>query len=160
VSVDLRVTIPDEDVISSFPDVLVDHDNKEHFRGLLERRFLINRCQQCGYWIYPHRPICPKCWSWNVVPTKVSGKGQIYMFTFSLPTHAGSRLSGFDYASPTPIAAIELPEREGLRYLSEVVNCKHDRLRIGLKVELMWIDRRGIPSPAFQPTDPSDRSED
>jgi uncharacterized OB-fold protein len=149
--------ISDNEVIASFPDVLVDHDNKEHFRGLLERRLLINRCQKCGYWIYPHRPMCPKCWSWDVAPTEVSGQGTIYMFTTSLPTHTGSRVSGFDYASPTPIAAVELPQRAGLRYLAEVINCKRDRLRIGLSVEITWVDRHGIPSPAFQPADPQDR---
>jgi len=32
-----------------------------------------------------------------------------------------------------------------------VVDCSRDRLRIGLEVELTWIDRDGVPWPAFRP---------
>jgi uncharacterized protein len=143
--------ISDDEVMQRFPDVLVDYDNLEHFRGLLQRRLLINRCQQCGYWIYPHRPMCPKCWSWRVEPTEVSGKGTLYMFTLSLPTHLGSRIAGLDYAEPTPIGGVELPEREGLRYLAQIVNCPVDDIRIGMLMRLTWIDRNGTPAPAFEP---------
>jgi hypothetical protein len=45
--------VTDDEVFERFPDVLITHDNIEHYRGLLQRRLLINRCDDCGYWIYP-----------------------------------------------------------------------------------------------------------
>ncbi len=74
------------EVFGRFPNTMINHDNVTHYRGLLERRLLVNQCQQCGYWIYPHRPLCPECWSWDVTPTEVSGRGVIYMFTVVVQT--------------------------------------------------------------------------
>ena len=53
-------------VFELYRDIQITHDNVEHYRALAERRLVINRCQDCGWWIYPHRPMCPECWSWNV----------------------------------------------------------------------------------------------
>ena len=143
--------VTDEELIRRFPDVLIDLDNRAHFAALLERRLLINRCADCGYWVYPHRPLCPRCWSEAVKPTEIGGRGTIYMFTFSFPGHAGSRIAGLDHTEPTPYAGVEWDEQEGLRYLAPVVACAPDEIRIGLAVELTWLDRDDTPLPAFRP---------
>jgi hypothetical protein len=36
---------PDEEVFDRFPNVYFNADNFEHYRGRLERRLLIKRCQ-------------------------------------------------------------------------------------------------------------------
>jgi uncharacterized OB-fold protein len=59
-----------------------------------------------------------------------------------------------NYAGGFPLAAIELAEQPGLRVEATVVDCPRDRLRVGLEVELTWIDRDGDPKtpwPAFRP---------
>ena len=141
--------ISDEEVLARFPSVWVDHDNKFHYKGLLQKKLLINKCQNCGYWIYPHRPLCPKCWSEDLVPTEVSGKGTIYLYTI---LHQGRAIPGVDYAkSPHPVIAVELPEREGLRYLSTIIDCPLDEIRVGMPVEMVWIDREGVPAVVFRP---------
>lgn len=138
--------IPNEQVFSAFPKSMLTHDNIEYFRGLLEHRLLINRCDDCRYWIYPHRPMCPACWSTSVRPTEVSGKGTVYMFTI---LYQGRPLAGFEY--PHLIAAVELPEREGLRYLAPIVNCAHEDAHDGMAVELTWIETDEGPVAAFAP---------
>lgn len=138
----------DAEVLARFPHVLIDQDNIEHYRGLLERRLLINRCQICGYWVYPHRPMCPKCWSDNVAATQVCGEGAVYMFTL---LHQGRTIPGVDYSTPHPIAAIELQEQKGLRYLATIINCPNEAISIGMTVRLAWLERSGAPSPAFVP---------
>jgi hypothetical protein len=140
--------ISDEELLARFPDVYIDHDNKEHWKGMLQRRLLINRCQKCGYWIYPHRPMCPECWSTDVKPEEISGKGTIYLLVFY---HQGRPIPGVDYSTPYPVAAVELPERKGLRYLAPVVNAPNSEIEIGMPVELTWIERAGVPAPAWQP---------
>src|ERR1700756_4366100 len=77
----MAAEISDEAVFAAFPGVLVDRDNVAHYRGLLQGKLLINRCAACSYWIYPHRPLCPHCLSWDIRPTEVSGNGQVFMFT-------------------------------------------------------------------------------
>lgn len=145
--------ISDAEVLARFPYVLIDHDNKYHYKGLLTRRLLVNRCGDCGYWIYPHRPMCPECWSENIVPTEVSGKGTVYTFTL---LHQGRAIPGVDYAKgPHPVVAIELAEQEGLRYLSTVVTGTPEEIYIGMPVELDWVERQGAPAVVFRPATPS-----
>ncbi len=137
----------DEAIFARYPDVQITRDNIAHYRGLSERRLLINRCQDCGSWIYPHRPLCPNCWSWSVQPQQVSGLGRVYMFTM---LHQLRDPATMIYA-PMPVAAVELVEQEGLRYLSRIVNCESREIAHGMPVQLTWIELEGIFWPAFEP---------
>lgn len=140
---------PDDDtVLARFPAVRLDHLNKQYYRGLLRRELLAGRCRACGRWHTPLRPICPSCWSPGVRPEPVSGRGTVHLLTF---LHQGPPAGGVDYAGGFPLAAIELAEQSGLRVEATVVGCPRNLLRIGLEVELTWIDRDGAPWPAFRP---------
>ena len=144
------MTATDEEVLAAFPRVFIDRDNIEHYRGMMDRRLLVNRCSNCGYWIYPHRPLCPECLSWDVVPTEVSGEGRVFMFTL---VHQ-ERNPTDQPSSPLPLAAVELVERPGLRYLSTIVNCPIDEITDDMPVRLVWTERDGHPAPAFEPRSP------
>lgn len=137
----------DAAVFDHFHDVHIDRDNIAHYRGLMQRRLLINRCDDCGRWIYPHRPMCPACLSWNVTPTEVSGRGKLYMFTLLQQ----SRDPDKPLDEPMQVAAIELAEQPGLRYLSQVVDCPQAALRHDMPVELTWVEHGGRHWPAFRP---------
>ena len=143
------MTVSDDDVFERFPDVLITYDNIEHYRGLLQRRLLINRCDDCGYWIYPHRPLCPRCWSWSVTPTEVSGHGRVYLLTKIRHTRANDR-AGRRQGSVV-LVTVELAEQPGLRYLATVDGAAFEDLRHDMPVELTWIERDGLPVPAFRP---------
>lgn len=137
----------EEDVFDHFHDVRIDRDNFAHYRGLMEGRFLLNRCDDCGTWIYPHRPMCPECWSWAVTPTEISGRGKLHMYTL---LHQ-SRDPDVPLTEPLQAAAIEFAEQPGLRYLSQVVNCPIEALRHDMPVALTWIETGGRRWPAFEP---------
>jgi uncharacterized protein len=138
----------DQAVLARFPGVRLDHLNKQYYQGLLRHQLLVNRCRACGTWHTPLRPICPACWSASVSPVPVSGQGTVHLLTF---LHQGPPAPGVDYAAGFPLAAIELAEQPGLRVTATVVGCPREQLRIGLAVELTWIDRDGAPWPAFRP---------
>lgn len=138
--------ISDEQAFDSFPGVVLNQDNIDHFRGLLEGRLLINRCQNDGYWIYPHRPMCPQCWSTDVVPTEVSGKGSLYMYTV---IHQGRSIKGVEF--PHLAGAVELVEQPGLRYLAPIVNVSPADVYEGMQLEMLWTEVGGLPTVAFQP---------
>lgn len=142
--------VTDADVFAAFPAILIDRDNIEHYRGLLARKLVINRCRACAYWVYPHRPLCPRCWSWDVLPVEVSGDGFVFMFTV---IHQ-ERDPNAARAEPVPAAAVELVEQPGLRYLAPIVNCPPEEITLDMPVRLTWVDRDGLASPAFEPTGP------
>jgi uncharacterized protein len=138
----------DQQVLDSFPNAPIDHDNKEYYRGLLQRRLLVNRCGDCGRWSQPPRGICPACWSDDVAPTEVSGQGTVYLTMF---LHQGPQVPGVDYSTPHPVVLVELAEQPGLRVTTTMVDIANEDIRIGMPVELTWIERGGEPVPAFRP---------
>ncbi|MFO0690553.1 MAG: zinc ribbon domain-containing protein [Myxococcota bacterium] len=143
--------VSDAALVERFPWVQVSHDNKHLFRGWLERRLLIQRCLDCRRFHHPPKPICPECWSGRVEPTEVSGRGVVHLAMF---LRQGAPAPGVDYErSPHPVVTVELEEQPGLRFTSTVVDTPLDEIRIGLPVELVWIDRYGAPFPAFRPRD-------
>lgn len=142
------MSISDSEVFERVPaPIFIDRDNIDFWRGFLEHRLLINKCADCGNWYQPSYPVCPKCESWDVHPTEASGRGEI--FTFTILHTGGSR--GVDYKAGHPVAVVELPEQAGLRVTGTIVNCAHEDIRIGMPVELTWIDRNGLDIPAWQP---------
>jgi uncharacterized OB-fold protein len=140
--------ISDDDVFTAFPGVLVDRDNIGHYRGILGGKLLINRCAACGRWIYPHRPLCPQCLSWDVHPAEVSGHGKVFLFTLIHQLREpGGRLR-----EPLVAAAVELAEQSGLRYLARIVNCPGERIIPDMAVRLTWIEgENSVRMPAFEP---------
>jgi len=55
-----------------------------------------------------------------------------------------------DYATPYPVVTVELDEQVGLRFTATVVDAPNEAIAIGERVELTWIDRAGVPVPAFR----------
>lgn len=143
----MGTAISDEDLVTRFRRYGVDHDSAAHFRGRLERRFLVQRCDDCGTWHHPPRPVCPACWSMSVTPTEVAGRGTVFLAIF---LYQGPPASGVDYSTPYPVVTVELDEQPGLRVTSTVVGARNDDITIGCRVVLDWIERDGTPLPVFR----------
>lgn len=139
--------IDDFTVFELYPDIQLTRDNVEHYRALADRRLVINRCRDCGYWIYPHRPLCPECWSWNVRPGEIDGNGTIFMFTLLHQLRDPQSM----IHEPVNVAAVELSEQKGLRYLARIINCPPDAIMHGMPVRLTWIAIGDLEWPAFEP---------
>jgi uncharacterized OB-fold protein len=147
--------ITDETVLARYPQLRLDHVNKDFYRGLLSHQLLLGRCADCGRWHTPLRPRCPECWSVNVRREAVQGVGTVHLLTL---LHQGPPSPDVDYSTPWPLAAVELVEQPGLRVPATIVDCPPDELRIGLEVSLTWITRDGAPWPAFRPRKAADVS--
>lgn len=140
--------VSDIELVERFHDVTITYDNKELYRGWLQRELLINRCNSCGTWHHPPKPLCPACWSFDITPTSVSGRGAVYFF---MRLHQGPPAPDVDYSKPYPVVTVELVEQPGLRYSSTIVDCAPEELTVGLEVELDWIERYDAPYPVFRP---------
>lgn len=93
--------------------------------------------------------MCPKCWSWDVVATPVSGQGTVHLL---MRLHQGPSAPDVDYRKgPYPVVTVELVEQPSLRLTSTVINCDPATIEIGMPVQLTWIDRYGAPFPVFEP---------
>ena len=149
----MSTQIDDARLVERFPYLQIDHDTKHHFRGWLDERLLINRCDDCSLFHHPPKPVCPSCWSSSLTPTEVSGRGVIHL---TMLLHQGPPAPDVDYEKgPHPVVTVELEEQQGLRFTSTVIDCPREDIRIGLPVELTWIDRFGAPFPVFRPKETS-----
>ena len=140
-------SITDEDLLARLRGLRVDHDTKDFYRGWLHRELRLNRCGSCGTWHHPPRPVCPACWSSQVVPTPVSGRGRVHLL---IRLHQGPAAEGVSYEGGWPVATVELDEQPGLRFTSGVIGARREDLAIGRRVELAWIERGGEPYPVFR----------
>lgn len=140
-------SVSDEELVQRFPDVVITGDNKAFYRGWLQRELILNQCAECGNWDAQHHPICPECWSSEVHPKQVNGRGTVYLLFWL--ERGPSNVEATGRAGAYPIATVELEEQRGLRYTSTVLDGIPGQLSIGGRVELAWITRHGQPYPVF-----------
>ena len=105
-------------------------------------RFL--RCQNCGYYLHPPIPECPRCFSKDVAPEVVSGRGVVHSYTINHHPWDGS-------AEPWAIILVELEEQEGLRLTSNMVGCHPDDVQIGMPVRVVFEQHDDVYFPLFTP---------
>jgi len=95
-----------------------------------ELRF--QRCTECGAWRHVPREMCPECsstdWDWQ----RSSGRGRVFTWTVAeRPLHPA-------FAGSAPYAPVVVEMDEGVRLLSEVVDCLPADLRIDMPVEVQF----------------------
>jgi uncharacterized protein len=92
----------------------------------------IMRCQSCRYWIHPPSEICPNCLGRQLAPEAVSGDGTLFSFAVNHQV-ADTRVE-----VPYVVALVELPEQEGLRLVSNLVNCEIADATVGMPVRVQF----------------------
>lgn len=108
-----------------------------------ELRFL--RCQDCGFYIHPPTPICPRCHSTNLAPEAVSGRATLFTYTVNHQAWMpGPEL-------PYVVAIVALPEQDGLRLTTDLVDVEPDALEIGMSLEVVFEHHEDVWIPLFRP---------
>ena len=139
--------ISDDELVERFRGEPITHDNAAHYRGRLQKSLLINRCSECGHWHHPPKPVCPECWSDQLVPTAVTGDGEIHLAIF---LHQGPPAEGVDYSSPHPVVTADIDDAPGVRFTTTVIDAVNEDITIGSRVRLDWVQRQGSPFPVFR----------
>ena len=91
--------------------------NAHFWQGGADGLLRLLRCQSCGTYLHPPTAACWSCRSLHVVPEVLSGRGVVYAYTINhyrwLP----------DMEPPYVVAEVELVEQEGLRLMTNIVEC-------------------------------------
>jgi uncharacterized OB-fold protein len=119
-------------------------ENRAFWTGGANGALLIYRCGGCAHWFHPPAPICPSCRSRNVGPHPVSGTGTVHSFTINRQKWAP------DLDQPYVIAIVDLAEQEGLRFLTNIVDCVPEEVAIGMKVEVAFLQAEDVWLPQFR----------
>lgn len=103
-----------------------------YHRYLRQGRFVVQHCGSCDSYIYYPRVICPYCGDSSRLSYRESeGRGTVYTFTVChRPGHPY-----FKDAVPYVVAMVELAE--GVRIMSNIVDCDPDEVYIGMPVQVV-----------------------
>lgn len=132
------------DRIKPFP--VIDDDNRDFWEGARRHELIIKRCGDCGFYIHYPKPFCPKCWSENVQPTRVSGRGRVFTFNIVRQQIAPGM------PPPYVVALVALEEQEDVRVVANIVECEPEAVSIGMPVEVTFqlVDEE-LTIPQFKP---------
>ncbi len=124
----------------------IDEESKPFWEACKRHELYMQKCRDCGTLRYYPRALCGKCLSSDTEWVKCSGRGEIYTFTVTYQ----NRGAGFRDELPYVLAYIEL--EEGVRMMSNVVECEPEKVSIGMPVEVVFEDINDeIALPRFKP---------
>lgn len=128
------------------PLPVVNDLNRPHWAAARERKFLIQRCQDCGKLWFPPQPNCSHCLGTAIEWMPVSGRGTVFSFV----VYHQAWLPGYREELPYNVAIVELDE--GVRLINNIVGIPNDEIRIGMPVEVTFEDvTPDVTIPRFRP---------
>ena len=90
------------------------------------------RCLDCGEYIHPPLPMCPRCHSKKLATEPVSGRATLASYSINYqPWMPGPEL-------PYVVAIVEMVEQTGLHLTTNLVNCPLDEIKVGMPVRVTF----------------------
>ena len=124
----------------------IDEESKGFWEACQRHELYVQRCRACGAYRYYPRALCPTCLSDDTAWVLSSGRGTVYTYTVTYQNQS----AGFRDALPYVLAYVEL--EEGVRMLTNIVDCTPEDVRIGMPVEVIFEDVTAeVTLPKFRP---------
>lgn len=118
-------------------------DNMGFWEGIKRHELVFQRCKECGTWLHPPRPVCPKCRSLEKEWAHSTGKGTVYSWVTYLESAYPS------FKAPYSVVLVEMAE--GVRLVSNMVDIRPQEISIGMPVEVVFDDiAEGLTLPKFR----------
>jgi uncharacterized OB-fold protein len=132
------------------PIPALNKENESFWTCGAEGVLRILRCNDCGFYVHPPRPICPECLSWSVAPGPVSGAATVESFTINY------RMWNPKVPPPYVIARVELDEQPGLYLVTNIVGIDPEAVDFGLRVTVTFEQvSESVFLPLFRPMEES-----
>ncbi|TAK99799.1 MAG: DNA-binding protein [Rhodospirillaceae bacterium] len=122
----------------------LDADNRAFWTGGADGKLRIMRCQDCGTFLHPPRPVCRHCLSENVAPEAVAGTGTVDTFT----VNHQAWYPGLEV--PYVIARVALDGAPGVILTSNIVGCPVEEVDIGDRVRVKFERQGDVYLPLFE----------
>ena len=104
----------------------------EFYDWCRQQELRFQRCGDCGAWRHVPRELCAVCGSWEWEWARSSGRGSVFTWTVV------ARALHPAFQADVPLAPTVVELEEGVRLLSQVVDCPPDELEIGMPVEVVF----------------------
>lgn len=119
-------------------------ESEAFFEAAREERLLIQRCTSCGEHQFYPRKVCIHCGDASLEWVEASGRGTVHTYTV---IHRG--IPGWLEEGPYVAAVIDLDE--GVRMTSNIVDCPSEQVRVGMPVQVTFVDEGKYVLPRFRP---------
>lgn len=100
--------------------------------GTKRHELMIPRCRKCGDHFWYPRQACPHCLSQDWEWTKVSGRGRLHSYTIVRQPQNPI------FADDVPYAFAMIQLDEGVRMMSNVVDCAPEDLKVNMALEVVF----------------------
>lgn len=118
--------------ISIKPTPIVNDWARPFWEAANQEKLVIQRCKDCGEYIFYPRIACPYCFSDNIEWVEASGKGTVYSYTVV----ENNAPSAFINDIPYVVAVVRL--EEGVQMLSNIVGCEPCDVRCDMAVNVTF----------------------
>jgi len=112
----------------------VDEETRPWWEALQRHELYVQKCRDCGDLRYHPRAQCTSCLSPRTEWVRCSGRGTLYTFTATYQNQS----AGFRESLPYIMAWVEL--EEGVKMLTNLVECRPEEAKIGMPVEVVYED--------------------
>ncbi|CAM5669792.1 OB-fold domain-containing protein OS=Streptomyces alboniger OX=132473 GN=CP975_15105 PE=4 SV=1 [Streptomyces alboniger] len=131
----------------------MDEDGAPFWEYAARGELRIQACAACGELRWPPRPCCPHCRSFDGEWRAMSGRGRIWSYVFPHPP----LLPAYAAQAPYNAVVVELAEAPRVRLVGNLVaapgapldSVAPERLRIGVKVQVVFADVDGVAVPRW-----------
>lgn len=118
--------------------------SRPHWDGCKERVLRVQRCSECGHFVFIPQPICTRCQAEALEWVGSSGRGTVYSYSV---VHRPPRPA---FAVPYVVAIVEL--EEGWHMLTNLVDVVPASVHVGMPVEVAFRPMSdAITLPYFRP---------
>jgi uncharacterized OB-fold protein len=118
----------------SKPVPVADLDTKPFWDYCKQHEFRVQKCLKCGKLFYPPNSVCFNCLNTTSEWVKLSGKGQVYSFIIVHRRYHPA------FAKEIPYTVAIIETEEGVRMLSNIIECKPEAVKIGMPVQVVFDD--------------------
>ena len=108
-----------------------------------ERRLVMQRCDDCGEYMFPPRPICPNCWGSTLTWSDLSGRATVETFSIEMRPSPG-----LDLEAPYVVAMVRT--EEGPAMLTNI-DADPEEVTIDMEVEVDFREFLDGLVPIFRP---------
>ena len=118
-----------------------DNASRHYWQSAAEGRLVVQRCTSCDVYQFYPRALCASC-AGETEWVDASGRGTLYTFTVIRQ----NRSEAFAALSPYAVGIVEL--EEGVRMMSNIVECDVEELEVGMALEVVLLkaaDDVGLP---------------
>jgi uncharacterized OB-fold protein len=123
----------------------VTEQTEPFWTGGAEGKLRFLRCQECGYFVHPPGPVCPKDLSRELEWEAVSGRATVHTYTVNhQPWYPG-------LDPPYVVAIVTMEEQDDLRLMTNIVGCPPEAVDVGMAVQVTFEQYDDVWLPFFHP---------